>query len=200
MQDDRRHAPATARNRDPILAVLRDELPASGTVLEVASGTGEHAAWFAAALPGLTWQPTDGDAASLASIRSWTEDLPNVRPPVVLDAASDDWPVDGVDAVFCANMIHISPWASGLGLLAGAARRLPPGAPLVLYGPYQTGADTAPSNLAFDASLRARDPSWGVRDLDAVLAAAAAVGLDHTRTVTMPANNLILVLRRTAPR
>ncbi|PWC36973.1 SAM-dependent methyltransferase [Azospirillum sp. TSO22-1] len=188
-------APATGRNRDPILAVLRRVLPARGTVLEVAGGTGQHAAHFAEALPDLVWQPTDPDPAHRASIAAWTEGLPNVRPPLALDATRRPWPVERADAVLCINMIHIAPWAACLGLLAGAAEILASGAPLVLYGPYRRGgAHTAPSNAAFDANLRARNPEWGVRDLEAVAHAAAGFVLDEV--VEMPANNLTVVFRR----
>ncbi|NOG72747.1 DUF938 domain-containing protein [Roseicella sp. DB1501] len=199
MTDARRHAPATQRNRDPILAVLRHALPAAGLVLEVSSGSGEHAVHFAAALPGLTWQPSDPDPAARASIAAWAAEarLPNLRPPLALDAAAEQWPIDRADAVVCINMIHIAPWAAGLGLLRGAARRLPSGGPLILYGPYrQGGRHTAPSNAAFDAGLRAQDPAWGVRDLEAVAEAAAVAGFGAPEVVAMPANNLTLVFRR----
>ena len=192
---ERLDAPATGRNREPILAVLRRVLPAEGLVLEVASGTGQHAAWFGAALPGLVWQPTDRDPTHRASIAAWTEGLPSVRPPLDLDTTRRPWPVQRADAVVCINMIHIAPWAACLGLLEGAAELLPPGAPLVLYGPYKRGgAHTAPSNAAFDADLRARDPNWGVRDLEAVQEAAAGFVLEEV--VEMPANNLTVVFRR----
>ncbi|MCW5889019.1 MAG: DUF938 domain-containing protein [bacterium] len=193
-----RHAPATTRNRDPLLAVLRRLLPPAGTVVEIASGTGEHAAWFAAALPGLVWQPSDPDPEARASVAAWCDGLANVRPPLALDArAPDTWPVAAADALLCVNMIHIAPWAACEGLVAGAGRLLPAGAPLVLYGPYRVGgAHTAPSNAAFDADLRARNPAWGVRDLDDVVAAAAPHGLRLEETVAMPANNLTVVLRR----
>lgn len=195
----RRHAPATLRNREPIAAVLRDELPPTGQVLEIASGSGEHCAYFAQQFPALTWQPSDPDAAALASIASWCAGLANVRPPLALDAALPHWPVgdEGVDAVLCINMAHISPWPSTLGLLAGAARRLGAGAPLILYGPWRReGVPTAPSNEAFDASLKARDPRWGLRRVEDLDAAAAASGFARTRLVEMPANNLTLVYRR----
>ncbi len=195
--DTRRHAPATARNREPILEVLRRVLPPQGLVLEVASGTGEHAAHFAAALPNLTFQPTDRDAEARASCDAWTRDLPNVRPALALDAAEEAWPVVTADAVLCINMVHISPWTATLGLMRGAARLLPPGGPLVLYGPYRrSGAHTAPSNAAFDADLRARNPEWGVRDLEAVAEAAAGQGFSAPTLHEMPANNLVLVFRR----
>ena len=198
MNDRRRHAPAALRNRDPILAILRQVLPASGMVLEVASGSGEHVAHFATALPALRWQPSDPDPAACVSIAAWAEGLANVRPPVALDAAAGDWPVDRAAAIVCINMVHISPWAATSGLMAGAGRLLPPGAPLYLYGPYrQAGRHTAPSNAAFDADLRARNPEWGVRDLNAVADVAAAHGLHLAEVVEMPANNLSLVFRRT---
>jgi SAM-dependent methyltransferase len=193
----RRHAPATARNREPIAAVLAETLSAEGLVLEVASGSGEHCAWFADRFPKLEWQPSDPDDEARASIAAWCEDLPNVLPPLDLDAAAVEWPIGAVDAVLCVNMVHISPWKATLGLMAGAGRLLAPGAPLVLYGPYrQQGVPTADSNEAFDASLRARDPRWGLRQVEDVSAAAAARGLVLQRIVPMPANNLSLVFRR----
>ena len=199
MSDARRQAHATQVNREPILAVLRRVLPESGLVLEVASGTGEHAPFFAAALPRLTFQPTDADPAHLASIAAWREGVSNVLPPLALDAAAATWPVDRADAVLCVNLIHIAPWAAGLGLLAGAARVLPAGGPLVLYGPFKRGGrHLSERNAAFDASLRAQDPAWGVRDVDDVVAVAAELELDET--VDMPSNNLMLILRRGARR
>jgi len=195
--DPRRHAPATLRNRDPILAGLRDLLPARGLVLEVASGTGEHCAHFAAALPGLAWQPTDLDPENRASIAAWCAGLANVRPPCAMDASAPQWPVDRADAVICINMIHIAPWSAAEGLFAGAARILPDGASLVLYGPYrQAGVPTAPSNEEFDASLRARDPEWGLRGLEAVAALAAETGFGAPSVTAMPANNLLVAFRR----
>lgn len=194
----KRHAVATQRNREPILAVLRRWLPATGLVLEVAAGTGEHAAWFAPRFPALDWQPTDADAGALASIAAWRAevDAANLRVPLRLDVRAE-WPVARADAIFCANMIHIAPWDCALALMAGAGRVLSPGGVLVLYGPFRVGGRaTAPSNEAFDADLRARDPAWGVRDLEAVGAAAQAAGLDHLETVPMPANNLSVVWRR----
>ncbi len=199
--DPRRFAPATQRNRDPILAVLRRVLPATGTVLEVASGSGEHAVYFAAQLPRLTWQPSDADATARASVAAWVarEALGNVLPPVELDASADVWPVVSVDAVLCCNMVHISPWASCEGLMRGAGRALAPGGVLVLYGPFRVGGEhTAPSNAAFDADLRRRDARWGVRDLEAVVEEARGRGFDHVETVSMPANNLTVVFRRRA--
>lgn len=197
MTDPRRFAPAAARNRDPILAVLRGILPARGLVLEVASGTGEHAIHFAAAMPALTFQPSDPDADARASIDAWAADAPNIRPALALDAAAPDWPITAADAVVCINMIHISPWASTEGLMRGASALLPEGAPLVLYGPYKRGgAHTAPSNAAFDADLRTRNAAWGVRDLEAVAALAAANGFGPPGVTEMPANNLTVVFRR----
>ena len=196
--DDRRSAPATARNRDPILAVLRRVLPPEGLVLEVACGTGEHAAYFAPRLPGRVWQPTDPSPEARASADAWAASLaaPNLRPALPLDASAADWPLRAADAVFCCNMIHISPWASALGLVAGAGRLLPVGGPLILYGPFRVGGEMVESNVRFDAWLRGQDPAWGVRDLEAVEAAALAAGLALEEVVPMPANNLTVILRR----
>ena len=168
-------------------------------MLEVSAGTGEHAAFFAAALPHLTWQPTDLDERALLSIAAHREaaDVNNLSPPLTLDAASADWPVLRADAVVCINMIHIAPWAACIGLTAGAARTLPPGGLFYLYGPYKEGgAHTAESNLRFDLDLRLRDSSWGVRNLEDVVALAAEHGLQHSETVTMPANNRSVVFVR----
>ena len=194
----KRHAPATERNRDAILAVLRDELPSSGLVLEVASGSGQHVGHFAATLPALDWQPSDPDPAALVSIESWRQEvgLANVRPPLRLDASAD-WPVERADAILCVNMVHISPWEATLGLMKGAGAVLPPGGLLYLYGPYlRENVETAPSNLAFDASLKARDPQWGLRRVEDVIAAAEGEGLVLRRLLEMPANNLSLIFRR----
>jgi SAM-dependent methyltransferase len=194
-------SPAVARNREPILAVLRGILPDRGTVLEVASGTGEHAAFFAEHLPHLIWQPTDPDPAALASIAAHraAANLSNLRAPLVLDATASAWPLDKADAVVAINMIHISPWAASRGLMSGAARLLPAGGALYLYGPFkENGEHTTPSNAAFDASLRARDPQWGVRDAGDVMKLAAEHGFDFVKRVPMPANNLSLVFRRRA--
>lgn len=199
----KREAPAAARNREPILEVLRDRLPGRGLVLEVASGTGEHALHFAAALPGLVFQPSDPDPDARASIDAWVADsgLPNLRPALALDASRPDWPVAAADAVLCCNMIHISPWASAVGLVTGAGRILPPGGLLYLYGPYRRdGRHTAPSNEAFDADLKRRNPAWGVRDLEAVADLAVDAGFGGPEVVEMPANNLsVMFRRRTAP-
>ena len=197
---DKRHAPATVRNRDAIAAVLADWLPAQGTALEVASGSGEHVVHFAAAFPGLFWQPSDPDPAALTSIAAWSAEggLANIALPLPLDAVAPDWPLAAADAVLCINMVHISPWEATAGLLAGAARLLPSGAPLILYGPYvEADVPTAESNLAFDASLRARNPDWGLRDTAAVKEAAAVAGLAFAERRAMPANNLMLLFRRT---
>jgi hypothetical protein len=191
-------APAVARNRDPILVVLRRVLPAQGAVLEIASGTGEHAVHFAAALPGLIWQPTDRDPDARRSIEAWRDRtrLPNLLPPLEFDVTAA-WPVERVDAIVCINMIHISPWRATQGLMAGAEKVLPTGGVLFLYGPCKEGrAHTAQSNEAFDASLRARNPEWGVRDLDDVRAIAAEHGLDFAERVAMPANNISVVFVR----
>jgi len=195
----KRHAPATVRNRDAIAAVLADWLPPAGMVLEVASGSGEHAVHFAAAFPGLRWQPSDPDPAALASIAAWRAEagLANIASPILLDAAAPLWAEDTAAALLCVNMVHISPWAATLGLFAGAARILAPGAPLILYGPYvESEVETAPSNLAFDRSLKERNPDWGLRDLDAVKAAAAEAGLAFAERRAMPANNLMLLFHR----
>lgn len=191
-------SPAVARNREPILAVLRRMLPAHGTVLEIASGTGEHAVHFAAGLPELAWQPTEIDADALASISAhcMSARLPNLLPPLELDACSPRWPVGRADAVVAINMIHIAPWTAAEGLMAGAARVLAPGGVLYLYGPFkENGRHTAPSNAGFDASLRAYDPEWGVRDLGEVCALAHRHGLDLVERIPMPANNLSVVFR-----
>jgi SAM-dependent methyltransferase len=195
----KRHAPATERNRDAIAAVLREVLPERGLLLEVAAGTGEHAAYLAPLFPGLTWQPSDPDPEAMTSIEAWAadSDADNLLPPVFLDAASDTWPLASADAVLCINMVHISPWAATQGLFRGAGRLLPPGGPLILYGPYRRAdVATAPSNEAFDASLKARDPAWGLRDLQVVQAEAAGQGLAFERLYEMPANNLTLVFRK----
>jgi hypothetical protein len=197
MQPSARHAPATARNREPILAVLRDFLPATGLILEIASGTGEHVSYFAERLPDLDWQPSDPDPDAIASTTAWAEGIPNIRTPLQLDAAAPDWPISRADAMLCINMVHISPWAATQGLFAGAARVLPQGAPLYLYGPYRRAdVPTAPSNEAFDASLSARNPGWGLRQLDDVIMVAERTGFRFDRLVEMPANNLSVIFRR----
>ncbi|WP_109808823.1 DUF938 domain-containing protein [Sphingosinithalassobacter portus] len=196
MTEERRHAPATLRNREAIAEILAAALPASGTVLEIASGTGEHCAYFARRFPDLIWQPSDGDADSLSSIAAWCGDRANVLPPLAIDAAGD-WPDVAADAIFCSNMIHISPWEATLGLFAGAGAVLASGAPLILYGPYlRADVETAPSNLAFDESLKARDSRWGLRALDRVDAVAQANGFARESLHEMPANNLTLVYRK----
>ena len=197
--DRRRSAPAALRNREPIAEVLREWLPASGTVLEVASGTGEHAVWFAERFPNLDWQPSDMHSDALASIAAWTDasGLPNLRKPVVIDASANDWPVGSAEAVLNINMAHISPWSASLGLIAGAARLLPVDGPLILYGPWlKDDIDTVPSNLAFDADLKARDPQWGLRRVEDFAAAASAKGLRFVDFRRMPANNLMMLFRR----
>ncbi|WP_213301106.1 DUF938 domain-containing protein [Paraburkholderia sacchari] len=194
-------APAAARNAAPILDVLRSALPARGTVLEIASGTGQHAAHFAAALPGIEWQPSDADPRARLSIAAWRTHagLANLREPLDLDVRREPWPVNAVDAIVCINMIHIAPWEAAVALMKGAGARVAAGGALVLYGPYRRGgAHTAPSNEAFDADLRARDPSWGVRDLEAVEALAQAEGFVCEAVVPMPANNFSVVFRKQA--
>ena len=195
----KRHAPATARNSQPLAEVLARELPASGTVLEIASGSGEHAVFMARRFPALDWQPSDCDAEALASVDAWAAEarLANLRPAIALDAAAPDWPIVSADALLCVNMLHISPWDAAVGLFAGAGRVLGSGAPLVLYGPFvEPDVETAASNHAFDQSLRQRDPAWGLRstaDLDRL---AAGHGMTRTARCAMPANNLVLVYRR----
>jgi SAM-dependent methyltransferase len=200
MNDDaRRHAPAAARNREPILSVLQKHLPRRGLVLEIASGTGEHIAHFARASdPALVFQPSDADPTARMSIDAWTAalDLPNVRSAIAIDATSTHWPILFADAVLCINMIHIAPWAATIGVLRGAARALGSGGLLYLYGPFRrTGRHTAPSNEHFDLDLRRRDPAWGVRDVEAVAAQAAAEGFTPPLVEEMPANNLSLIFR-----
>jgi Protein of unknown function (DUF938) len=200
VSDARRFAPATERNRGPILEVLRGVLPAQGCVLEIASGTGEHAVWLAGQLPALTFQPSDPDADNRTSIAAWiaAAGVTNVNAPLALDATDDRWVIASESsAVLCINMIHIAPWSATLGLMRNAAAVLPPGGVLYLYGPFKRGGmHTAPSNAEFDAGLRARDPAWGVRDLETVVETARMAGLTLADTVAMPANNLSVVFRR----
>lgn len=195
--DDRCWAPATLRNRDAILAVLRSLLPERGVVLEIASGTGEHVVHFARSLSQLTWQPSDPSAEARQSIEAWTvaEGLANVRAPLDIDAAAESWPVAHAVAVACINMIHISPWSATVGLMRGSGRVLSRGAPLYLYGPYRrSGRELEPSNAAFDFDLRSRNPQWGLRDLDEVCRCAHEHGLALDQVIEMPANNLSVIL------
>jgi hypothetical protein len=196
-----RHAPATLRNREPILAVLRRVLPTEGLLLEIASGTGEHAAFMAPRLgPKLIWQPSDSREDALPDIEAYRQEGGGARlkPAILLDVRADPWPIARADAIFCANMIHIAPWSAAEGLFSGAARLLAAGAPLILYGPFKRqGEHTAPSNQSFDAALRAQDPSWGVRCLDReVTPLAADAGFLREEIIAMPANNLTVVFRR----
>ncbi len=195
----KRHAPATARNSEPLAEVLVGELPNEGLVLEIASGTGEHAVFMAKRFPALDWQPSDCATDALHSVDAWAQEagLANLRPAIALDAAALDWPIETADAVLCVNMIHISPWEATVGLFEGAGRLLPPGAPLILYGPFvEDDVETAPSNLAFDESLKARDPAWGLRQVGDLDALAEARNLHRTARHEMPANNLVLVYRK----
>jgi SAM-dependent methyltransferase len=197
----KRFAPATERNRDAISAVLSEILPQSGTVLEVASGTGEHIVHFAAAFPHLRWQPSDYDEAGLSSIAAWAREsgLPNILPPVRIDASAANWPVLLADAIVCINMVHIAPWVATDGLFAGAARLLANGAPLYLYGPYrETGVSTAESNEAFDSSLKERNCDWGLRQVDDMVSLGTEHGFTLDQRTAMPANNLSLVFRKIA--
>jgi SAM-dependent methyltransferase len=194
----KRYAPAAARNRDFILDLLGKVVPPSGVVLEIASGSGEHAVHFARALPQLRFQPSDPDPTARASIAAWREDvdLPNFAAPIELDVRVTPWPIQSADVIVCINMIHISPWEATLALLDGASRILPPRGVLMLYGPYYVDSKTEPSNVAFDESLRSRDPSWGVRELNVVKEQAETRGLDFVKKVQMPANNLSVVFER----
>jgi SAM-dependent methyltransferase len=192
------HAAATERNRGPILEVLRGVLPASGLVLEIASGTGEHAAFLAPAFPELRWQPSDASERMLASIRSWSAaaQAGNLAGPVLLDVEREPWPVAKADAILNINMVHIAPWSAAEALFRGAARRLPPGGLLFLYGPFTRGGQhTAESNQRFDERLRNEDPRWGVRDIDDLQSLASSVGFGAAQIVPMPANNFSLVFR-----
>lgn len=199
VSDIRRSSPAALRNRNPILEILKTVLPRNGLILEMASGSGEHVVHFAAVLPNLTWQPSDPSGDALASIGAWVaaEKLDNVLSPLNLDATAETWPIKRADAVIAINMVHISPWVATLGLLRHAGTLLPAGGPLFLYGPYQRQNEAlAPSNAAFDADLRARNPAWGLRYLEDVTREAEAVGLKLDRVVAMPANNLSVILVR----
>ena len=200
-EDARRFAPAVARNKAAIMEALARHLPAAGLVLEIASGSGEHALHFAADFPALSFQPTDPDAAALASIAAWQAEaqLPNLRAPLMLDVMADAWPVQKADAVLCINMIHIAPWEATAALMRGTARVLPRDGILFLYGPFkQSGQHTTPSNAEFDAGLRAQDARWGLRDLEAVAEIASAAGFAAPVVEAMPANNLSVVFRRLA--
>ena len=197
--DLRWHSPAADRNKGPIVAGLQRVLPPQGKLLEIASGTGQHAAHAAEQLPGWQWQPSDADPGSLASVAAWCEGIPNVLAPLALDVLAAQCPgvPPVVDAVFCANLLHIAPWPVCAALMHGAARHLSASGMLVLYGPYVLDDEaTAPSNLAFDADLRSRNPAWGLRRLSEVLVQAGAAGLTLQQRVVMPANNLLLVLQR----
>jgi SAM-dependent methyltransferase len=200
-EDARRFAPAVARNKAAITEVLARHLPAAGLVLEIASGSGEHALHFAAHFLALSFQPTDPDTAAIASIAAWQAEaqLPNLQPPLMLDVMADAWPVQKADAVLCINMIHIAPWEATAALMRGAARVLPRDGILFLYGPFkQGGQHTTPSNAEFDASLRAQDARWGVRDLEAVAEIASAAGFAAPVVEEMPANNFSVIFRRLA--
>ena len=199
--DPRLFAPATQRNRQPILEVLSRVLPTSGRVLELASGTGEHAVWFAQQLRPLIWQPSDADPEMRRSILAHCQglDLANLADPLALDVTRQPWPIAQADGIVCINLLHIAPWAAAEGVMAGAGQILPAGGVLVLYGPSRRNGDhTAPSNAAFDQSLRQQNPAWGVRDLEAVADLAKAQGMTLEEVVEMPANNLTLVFRKAA--
>jgi hypothetical protein len=201
------HSPAADRNKQPILDVLRTVLPASGIALEIASGTGQHAAWFAAALPEWTWQPTDADADALPAIAAWTSQsgARNVRAPVLLDVMAPQWPSQGepfaerFDAIYCANLLHISPWETCAALMQGSARHLAPHGVLITYGPYlEDDVSTSPGNVSFNASLRQRNAAWGIRRIEDVKQEAKRAGLALQARHEMPANNLLLVFGRAA--
>jgi SAM-dependent methyltransferase len=198
MTDYRPYAPATVRNRDFILDVLRDVLPTTGVILEIASGSGEHVVHFASNFPSLVFQPSDPEPEALLSVAAWVKaaQVTNVRAPIVLDASQSPWPIASADGIICVNMVHISPWDATVGLIRGAASILPPGSPLYLYGPYKRkGFATAHSNEAFDGNLRDRNPTWGLRDLETVTAIAESVGFSVPTVTEMPANNLSVVFR-----
>lgn len=199
-QDPRRHAPATERNREPILAVLKTLITGPATILEIASGTGQHAVWFAGKLPDVTWIPSDADEEMRASVAAWArrEKVRNIAlPPRVIDARARRWNMEAVDGVYCANMIHISPYSACEGLIKGAGDCVKPGGFLMLYGPYKVeGEHTAPSNARFDETLRSQNADWGIRDLEAVTALAEAVGFEPEEPVEMPANNLSVIFRK----
>lgn len=194
----KREAPAAARNREPIADVLADWLPSSGLVLEIASGTGEHALAYAERFPTLDWRPTDPDPEALASIAAWgREGPPNLCAPLPLDAASQRWPVDRADVILCINMVHISPWDASLGLAAGAGRVLAPGGRMILYGPWwERGVEAAPSNVTFDQWLKERDPRFGLREVETFAALASTHGLRLIERRAMPSNNLMLLFER----
>lgn len=192
---------SSERNKEPILDVLKAVLPKSGLVLEIASGTGQHAVHFAAALPDIVWQPSDIDPELRASVSAWRDEaaLGNLMEPIHLDVTADPWPIRDAAAMVCSNMIHIAPWEACIGLLDGAGRILPEGGILYMYGPYKVGGKhTAPSNAQFDQSLRARDASWGIRNLDDVALEARRRGLHLIKTQQMPANNFSVIYRKTA--
>jgi hypothetical protein len=198
MTDHRQYAPATVRNRDFILDVLREVLPTTGVILEIASGSGEHVVHFARNLPSLVFQPSDPEPDALLSVAAWMKaaEATNVRAPIVLDASRSPWPIASADGIICINMVHISPWDASVGLIRGAAAILPLGSPLYLYGPYKRkGFATAPSNEAFDRNLRDRNPIWGLRDLEAIAAIAQSAGFSIPDITEMPANNLSIVFR-----
>jgi hypothetical protein len=199
MGDDRQYAPATLRNRDFILDVLRDVLPMTGVILEIASGSGEHIVYFARNFSALVFQPSDPDPGARLSVAAWASaaGVTNVRAPMALDVSEPVWPIASADGIICINMIHISPWEATPGLMRGAAAILPPGSPLYLYGPYlREGVATAPSNQAFDRSLRDRNSDWGLRNLEVVATTAYSAGFSEPVITEMPANNLSVVFRR----
>lgn len=193
----KKDAPSAHRNREPLLEVLRQVLPPTGRILEIASGSGQHALWFAGACPGWDWQPTDRDPEALASVAAWRDEEgpANLRTPLYLDV-TEPWPVESADAVVAINVVHASPWEAGLALLAGAARVLSPGGPLVLYGAWRENGVAEPSNETFDLWLKERDPRWGIKDVGQVIAAAEERGLGFVRQVQMPANNRVVLFAR----
>lgn len=198
--DQKRYSPACERNKNAILEVLREIMPSTGTILEIACGPGQHSVHFAAGFPGVKWQPSDIDPTSITSTLAWRAeaDVPNLLDPVILDATEVQWPLDHADGIICCNMIHISPWEVTLGLLDGAARILPDDGILYTYGPYKVGGKhTAQSNEAFDESLRSQNPSWGIRNLDDVALEARRRGLHLIKTIKMPANNFSVIFKKT---
>ncbi|GAB5487972.1 MAG: DUF938 domain-containing protein [Parasphingorhabdus sp.] len=197
---DQKHAPATMRNRDAIVSVLSQILPETGTILEIASGTGEHAVYFGQKFPDLTFQPSDPDPECCRSIAAWTarEQVENILPPIQLDALENTWDIKAPVTILCINMIHIAPWEAAIGLFNHAAKMLSVGAALYLYGPYfRDGVEPAEGNLSFERSLKSRNLQWGIRDVADMDTLAEKTGFKREQLIEMPANNISLIYRKT---